>query len=180
MFNKLIDLLIEFIGLFQCFVYVDEYEKGVVLRQGRFHRTVGPGMRWILPLNLEQVLVDNSKPAPMYLDVQSIPTLDDYACNIQVGVIWRIWDIKTWIIDIEDAEDMLGMLCSGVVYDVLQETKWVDAGNKAFKKALIKKMNKLANELGAEIGEVVIQDFATGGADRIWHEGISIGLGFEG
>jgi len=175
-FNRLIDLLIEFIGLFQCWVYVDEFEKGVVLRAGKFHRTIDPGMRWIIPLNIETIFVDNSKPAPLYLDVQSLSTSDDYACNIQVGIIWRIVDIKQFIVEIEDAEDVLAMLCSGVVSKSVHDTKWAAIRDKKYPESLRNPMNKLARQLGAEIGEVVIQDLATGGADRLWHEGISLDI----
>ncbi len=176
MFNRLIDLLIEFISLFQVFVFVDEFEKGVILRQGRFHRTVGPGFRWILPLNQEDIIVANVKPEPMYLDVQSLHTADDYACNLQVGIIWRIIDIKKFIIDFDESEDILGMLCSGVVSNSIHKTKWDGVRESGYPDSLLKPMDKKAIEIGAEIGEVIIQDLATGSADRLWHEGISIDI----
>ena len=50
MFNKLIDLLITFIGLFQCWTYVPPYERGVILRRGLLNRVIGPGWQWLWPV----------------------------------------------------------------------------------------------------------------------------------
>lgn len=177
MFNRLIDLLIDFIGLFQCWVYVDEFEKGVVLRAGRFHRTIDPGMRWIIPLDVEKVLVDNSMPEPMYLDLQSLETADGYTCNIQIGLIWRIIDIELFTIRNENTEDMVGLLCSGVVSRSVTATKWTGIRDPGYADTLKAGMNRKVRKRGAEIDEIIVQDFANGRADRLWHEGITLSVG---
>lgn len=177
MFNRLIDYIVEFIELFQCFVYIDEYEKGVVLRLGRFHRTVGPGLRWILPLGFEEVLVANVVPEPMYLDLQSLETADGYTANIQVGVIWRIIDIEQFAVRNSDTDDMVGLLCSGVVSASVQGLKWSEIRDPDYAATLRAPMNRKVRKRGAEIDEVIVQDFANGRADRLWHEGVSFDLG---
>jgi len=174
--DRLIDLIIEFLELFQVFFFVDEFEEGVVLRQGRFHRTVKPGFRWIIPLSQEDVIVVNVKPEPMWLDVQSVHTKDDYGSNIQVGIIWRVTDVKAFLIDNEDTEDMVAMLCSGVVWKSVQGCKWTEVRNERYPDTLKAPMNRKVRKRGAEIDEVIIQDFASGTANRIWHEGIDISV----
>lgn len=64
MLDRLIDLLVEFVELFQCFVYIDEFEEAVVLRAGRYNRTIGPGFHWIIPFNIEDLIDVNIKPEP--------------------------------------------------------------------------------------------------------------------
>lgn len=176
MFDRLIDVLLEFIGLFQCWVYVDEFEKGVVLRAGEFHRTIDPGMRWIIPIAIEKVLVENSMPDPMYLDLQSLETADGYTCNIQIGIIWRITDIELFTIRNENTEDMVGMLCSGIVSRSVTASKWTDIRDPGYAGTLKAGMNRKVRKRGAEIDEIVVQDFAHGRADRLWHEGISLDM----
>jgi regulator of protease activity HflC (stomatin/prohibitin superfamily) len=177
MFDRLIDLVVEFIELFQVIVFIDHYEKGVVLRRGKFHRVVDPGWRWIQPAGQDEVLVANVKPEPMYLDVQSLHTADDYACNIQVGIIWRIVDIKTFLLENEDTEDIVGMLCSGVVTRSIHKNKWTALREDRYPDSLAAPMNRKVRKRGAEIDEVVVQDFAAGHASRIWHEGIALDMG---
>lgn len=177
MFDRLIDLVIQFIELFQIFVFIDAYEKGVVLRQGKFHRVVEPGFRWVIPFAQESVLVANVKPEPMYLDVQSLHTKDDWACNIQVGVIWRITDIYEYLIENNDTEDIVGMLCSGVVTRSVVSATWAALRKDEYADSLRAPMNRKVRKRGAEIDVVVVQDFSNGQASRIWHEGIALDMG---
>lgn len=177
MLDKLIEVAVEFIELFQFFVFVDEFEEGVILRRGRFHRTVRPGMRWLLPLGQEDIIIVNVKPEPMYLDLQSLETSDDRRGNIQVGIIWRVTDTKVFLIDNEDTKDMVGMLCSGVVSKAFMASKWEDIKDPGYPDTLRAPMNRKVRKRGAEIDEVIIQDFAAGTAGRLWHEGISISAG---
>lgn len=177
MFNRLIELLIEFMELFQIFCFVDAFEEGVILRQGKFHRTVKPGLRWLIPVGQEDVLVANVMPAPRYFDVQSLHTVDDYCANIQVGIIWRVIDIKLFLIDNEETEDIVAMLCSGVVSRSVQGAKWTALRKPEYPDTLRAPMNRKVRKRGVEIDEVIVQDFAAGSADRLWHEGISFSLG---
>ena len=177
MFDRLIDLVVEFIELFQFFAFIDEFEEGVILRQGRFHRVVGPGLRWIIPFSQEDIITVNVKPEPMYLDLQSLHTADGYICNIQIGIIWRVTDAKVFLIDNEDTEDIVGMLSSGVVSRSVQGCKWTAITDPGYPDTLKAPINRKVRKRGAEIDEVVVQDFAAGSASRLWHEGVSISLG---
>lgn len=177
MFDKLIELVVRFIALFRVFVFVDYYEEGVILRRGNFHRVVKPGPRLVQPAGQDRLIVVNVKPEPMYLDVQSLHTADDYASNIQVGIIWRVVDTKVFLLDNEDTEDIVGMLCAGVVSRSLHKVKWAGVREDNYPATLKAPMNRKIRKYGAEIDEVVIQDFATGTANRIWHEGISLAVG---
>ena len=177
MFDRLIDLIVEFITLFQVFVFINHYEEGVVLRRGKFHRVVKPGLRLVQPAGQDEVLVTNVKPEPMYLDVQSLHTADDYASNIQVGIIWRITDIRLFLIENENTETMVSMLCSGVVTRALHSDKWAALREDGYSDTLRAPMNRKVRKRGAEIDDVVIQDFAAGGANRLWHEGIALDMG---
>jgi regulator of protease activity HflC (stomatin/prohibitin superfamily) len=176
-FDRLIDLVVEFIELFQVFVFIDHYEKGVVLRRGKFHRVVDPGLRLVQPAGQDEVLVANVKPEPMYLDVQSLHTADDYACNIQVGIIWRITDIKEFLLENDDTEYTVGMLCAGVVTRSVHSNRWTALRDPGYADTLKAPMNRKVRKRGAEIDEVVVQDFAAGHASRLWHEGIALDMG---
>jgi regulator of protease activity HflC (stomatin/prohibitin superfamily) len=46
MFDKLIDLVVTFIHDILPFKIVDQWEAGVHLKTGKFHRVVSPGLNW--------------------------------------------------------------------------------------------------------------------------------------
>ena len=175
-FEKLVDIFIEFIGLFQIYTFVDEFEQGVILRCGRYHRSIKPGLRWLLPFGLERAIKENSKPAPLYLDLQSLHTKDGIIVNIQIGIIWRIADPFLFIIENEDTERMIGLLCSGIVSASVQSRDWDDLIGPDYTKTLKTPMNREAKRRGAVIDKVVVQDFASGKANRFWHEGIYLSM----
>jgi len=177
MFSRVVDLLIDFIEMFQCWIYIDQYDEGVILRQGKFHRVVGPGFRWIIPFAQEECIATNTTPEPMYLAVQSLHTADDYAANIQVGIIWRVTDIKLFLIDNENTDSMVSLLCAGVVSKSVTGNKWTALREDGYADSLRAPMNRKVRKRGAEIDEVVVQDFAAGYASRIWHEGIALDMG---
>jgi len=176
-FDRLIELVVEFIELFQVFVFINHFEEGVVLRRGKFHRVVEPGLRLVQPAGQDEVLVANVKPEPMYLDVQSLHTADDYACNIQVGIIWRVIDIKLFLIENDETDGIVSMLCAGVVTRSVNANKWTALREDRYADSLKAPMNRLVRKRGVEIDAVVVQDFAAGHASRLWHEGIALDMG---
>lgn len=174
MFEKLIDLLIEFIGLFQVFVYVAEFEGAVVLRAGVYHRTLGPGFHWIVPLGIEDLIDVNIKPEPLYLDTQSLHTKDQYLVNIQVGFTYRVTCPKTFLLDYEDTEGSIAMLISGCVTTAVHRTSWNDLRRGVWLRSLKTQANRIANQRGAEVEEIIVQDLANGNANRLWIEGVEL------
>ena len=176
MWARVFDFVAGFFGQFQCWMYVPQFERVVVLRKGIFHRLLEPGAHGIIPFSYEEGTPVNVMPEPIYLDVQSLHTKDDYACNVQIGFTWRIVDPRKYTLDFEDTEDIVTMLTSGVVTETIHETTWAGIRKKGFAQTLQKPFNSAIFAYGVEIDRVIMQDFTAGIAERIWHEGISLDL----
>lgn len=174
MFEKLIDLLVQFVELFQIFIYVDHYDRAVVLRFGKYHRTVDSGFRFLLPLGMEDVIDINVKPEPQYLDPQSIHTKDEYLTTVQVGYTLRVTDPKTYLLEYEDTDIAIALLVSGMVHDAITGHTWKEVHDGTWLKGLKAKANKKARKRGAFIEELVVQDLASGEANRLWVEGVEL------
>lgn len=118
-------------------------------------------------------------PEPVYLDVQSLHTKDDYACNIQVGMTWRIIDARKFTLDFDDTEDIVTMVCSGIVTDIVHSTTWKGLREPGVGGSFKGRFNRKVRKYGVEIDTTLVQDFAAGQAVRYWHEGISLDFGDE-
>jgi len=173
-FERLVDLIVEFAQLFQFFFYVEHYEQAVVLRFGKYSRTVGPGPHWIWPASMEDAISVNIKPEPMYCDTQSLTTSDGYIINLQVGFTLRVTDAKTYLLDHEHTDDTIAMLLSGIVADKVAASTWEDVHSGDWRKGLRAKANKKARKRGALIIELIVQDLASGDANRLWIEGVEL------
>ena len=172
MFDRLIDLIVKFIGLFQVYTFIDQYKEGVVLRYGKYHRTIKPGWRWVLPLNLEYVLVDNVVPTTTKLGVQSLHTSDDHHINIQGVLLWKITDIRKVILNIEQADDALTDAATGYISEMVANHTWDEIRDPQFARNLKSKIQEQAREWGIRVMKVYISDCSKTRAIRMWHEGL--------
>ena len=172
MFDRLIDLIVKFIGLFQVYTFIAQYEEGVVLRCGKYHRTVKPGWRWILPLNLESVLTDNVVPTTTALGVQSLHTIDGRHINIKGVLFWKITDIRRVLLDVEDADGVLADASRGYISEMVADHTWDEIRSPKFVRNLKSKIQEQAREWGIRVMKVYISDCSKTRAIRMWHEGL--------
>ncbi len=171
MLDRLIDVIVEFVGLFQIYTFIDQYEEGVVLRFGKFNRIAEPGWLWILPLNFETVLVDNVVPTTTELGVQSLHTSDGHHINIQGVLFWKITDIRKVLLDVEDADDALTDAATGYISEMVADHTWDEIRSSQFVKQLKSKIQEQAREWGIKVMKVYISDCSKTRAIRMWHEG---------
>ena len=159
MFNKLIEVLLDFVGLFQCWAYVPQFEEGVVLRRGLYNRTVSPGWEWLYPLNFEELLLENVKPEPVKLEVQSLHTKDHYAANISVAAEYEIFDIRAHILDFEDSFTTNCIIAAGAISDLVQDSRFVDVSDAAVH-SIKGRINRKIKKRGGRFTELVLTDFS--------------------
>jgi len=176
MFDKLIDLIVKFITLFQCWTYIDPFEETLVIRAGKFHRWRGPGWCWLWPAGFEDVITANVRPEPIQLEVQSLHTADDFAVNINVGIEYEIVDIKVHELDFDETATTNCMVIADIVTDMVQNNKFKDIDG-GLVSGLKSKINRKIKKRGARITSAWLQDMSNGAAVRYWHEGIELGMG---
>lgn len=174
MLDRLLDLIIEFIGLFQVFFYVDDFEGAVVLRFGVYHRTLYKGPHWVLPLNMETVIGTNIRPEPMFIDTQSCHTKDGFIANYCVGLIWKVENPKKFLVDNEDSMTQIALIGAGLMRELVTMNTWKQCEPPEFMSAYTVTLNRLLRKLGARVTAAKLIDLASGRADRIWLDGVEI------
>jgi regulator of protease activity HflC (stomatin/prohibitin superfamily) len=161
MFDKLIDLILQFIKLFQFWVVLNPYKGGVRLRLGKFHNVLTPGFHWMLPFNIDAPLWDNVVTETMRTKPQSLTTKDGVAVVISSVVTFRIEDVKTFLLDVEGRNAVVEDSAYGATSAFIMKKTWdelcamEDIGNE-----LAKVVRRQAKKYGAEIISVQLVDFA--------------------
>lgn len=160
MLDRLIDLLTQCIGWFVPFCVVDEFERGIVLRFGKFHRELDPGFHWIIPFEVERVIADNVVPRTMNLGAQSLTTKD--GAQIVLGVILtaRIHDIRKSLLDVEHVDAAVQDSCYAEVARVVHEHTWDEMQAESINDELLKSCRKRAFGYGVEIMRAQFSDLA--------------------
>ena len=157
--GKLVDLLINFLGLFKFWVVLDEYQQGVKLTLGRPRggrkAVLGPGFHLIWPLGIDQVIEDNVVPASLDLPVQTVSLNDGTTISIQCSLVWSISDIYTFELKVEGAEALLQNV-AGIVKQWLSDSSCDDVFNSDLEQHLLAFIHNELPDWGAEIEEVYV------------------------
>lgn len=162
------EIIWDVMGWFQIATFIDEWEEGVLLRRGKYKRTVGPGIAWHLPFEIDEIHTMNVKPTAMELDEQSLTTYDDVKIVCRVVMMWSIFDIKKCTIDVEDASDTLGDIALGYVQEMVEETEWKAIRTRKFRKQLKDRIQRQARKFGITVSTVKFQDLAEARSIRLF------------
>ncbi len=77
---------------------INQYERGVVLRLGRYSRTLDPGFRVIIPYIDKMIKVD-IRTTPMDIPKQEVITRDNVTVNVDAVVYARVIDAQKAVLE---------------------------------------------------------------------------------
>ncbi len=174
MFDRLFDAIATFIDLFIFWVIIDEYERGVCLTLGKrrnwFNKkaVLGPGLHFIWPLAVDNVLVDNVVPDVLALPEQSLTTSDGVDIVIAATVKWSINDIEKITLDVEDADEALEETSCGIIGDVVEASTWEHIHKNGFAANIQKQLTAEVAVWGIEVHKVRMKDKTRAPSLRLW------------
>ena len=125
MFDKLIDLLVTFIHDILPFKIVDQWEKGVQLRFGKFLKVVEPGLNWKIPF-FDQIINTPVITQTVNLKAQTVTSEDEKSVVLTSIVRYHIHDVKKFLLGVMHANDALVDTTQGIIRDMVEGCKWVD------------------------------------------------------
>ena len=123
--QPIIDFLRESWELALPFVVIRQYSGGVILRFGKFRKTIGPGLHWKIPF-ADSVDSCNVVMTTMSPGAQSVTTIDGKDVVIQCIIKYRVTDVKIFLMEVEEARDALADITQGVIRKVVAEKTWVE------------------------------------------------------
>lgn len=125
MFDKLIDLLVTFIHDILPWKIVDQWEKGVHLRTGKFLKVVEPGLNWKLPF-FDQIITTPVITQTVNLKPQTVTSLDEKSVVLTSIVRYHIVDVEKFLLGVMHANDVLIDTTQGIIRDIVEGTNWED------------------------------------------------------
>ena len=87
--------------LFSCFKILSEWQRGLVLRFGRFVGVRGPGLIIIIP-GVERMIRVDTRTITMDIPPQDVITLDNVSLKVNAVLYFRITDPEKAITKVED------------------------------------------------------------------------------
>ena len=77
---------------------INQYERGIVLRLGKYRRTLGPGLRLIFPYIDKMTKVD-VRTTPMDIPKQEVITRDNVTVNVDAVVYFKVLNAEKAVLE---------------------------------------------------------------------------------
>lgn len=171
MFDRLIDLIVQFIELLKFWHVVDPYEEALVLRLGRLSRHLLCGFHWIIPFGIERVYDEHVVPTTHSLGNESMTTKDGKSVGFHAIVTYRVRDIEKLLLEVEDGNHAVRDACCGEIGRVLRESTWDEICAPEILDKLTAAARKRGFRFGVEIMSIQLAGMALCRSIRLMQSG---------
>jgi regulator of protease activity HflC (stomatin/prohibitin superfamily) len=102
---------------------IKEWERGVVLRLGKFQRVVDHGVVWVIPGvdGVTQIVDMRIRSTPV--QAQDALTLDTVPVNVDAVLFWRVTDAKKAVLEVKDFPSTVGWAAQTTLRDLIGRTE---------------------------------------------------------
>ena len=102
---------------------VDQQERGVVMRFGRYEKTLQPGLNFVFPSLIDKVVTVNVGQVRSITHKASMLTQDENIVDVEVAVQWRINDPVEFIFNVKDPALTLRQVTESAVRAVIGQSE---------------------------------------------------------
>lgn len=164
MFDKLITLIQQFVNELNPIFIIDQWEEAVVLRNGKFLKTVKPGLYYKRPF-FDSVWKHTTITQSIDIPPQSITTADNKNVVVKGIIRFTITDIKAFLLTITQPQDVLTDTTGGMIRDIIEDTRW--EGIIDIDKKLTSEVGKFVKKWGIKVEKVTLTDLQIANSIRI-------------
>jgi regulator of protease activity HflC (stomatin/prohibitin superfamily) len=155
MFDKLINFLIELKDDVIPLRVVNEWESGVRMRGGRFHKNVSAGIRFKIPF-LDKIFTCYNITRTLHPHAQTLTTLDQKAIVLKSIIRYHVKDAKTFLLTMNTASDVLIDTTQGIIKETIETMKWDEL--TGVDDIITEKTKEMVEKWGIEIEKVTLTD----------------------
>jgi membrane protease subunit HflK len=160
MFDKVIDFLISIIELFRFFYVIRQWERGVILRFGKWTGEVlQPGLHYIWPLAIDEVFSISILPTVTELEPQTIVTKDKQVIVVQALIKYEVIKPEVCLLEVDNEQDAVKEFTQGALHTVITDVDYETADVRDIETRVKTIARKEINQWGIKIHSVVIKSF---------------------
>jgi regulator of protease activity HflC (stomatin/prohibitin superfamily) len=152
--SQLFNFMLQFWHNMLPFYVINAYEHGIILRLGKFLKSIEAGFGWKIPF-ADEVLHCRNTVTTMAIKNQSLTTLDGKQITIESIVKYKIINAKKYLLEVEDSIDAINDITQGKIKELVNAKNWADI--RVLKDAEIKELvGNEAREWGIKIFYITI------------------------
>jgi len=152
-------LLVAFYFLFAIKI-ADQWEKGVVLRFGRFLGLKGPGMFWVVPIvDSVRSWIDHRVMVTPF-NAEKTLTKDTVPVDVDAVLFWMVWDAEKAALEVEDYRAAITWAAQTALREIIGQMDLADilVGRTRMDAELQKIIDARTNPWGVTVQSVEIRD----------------------
>jgi regulator of protease activity HflC (stomatin/prohibitin superfamily) len=137
-----------------------QWERGVVLRLGRYVGLRGPGLFWVLPFMdtvtrwIDQRVITTSFAAEQTLTSDTVPV------NVDAVLFWLVYDPEKAALEVQEYQQAVSWAAQTALRDIIGRTSLVDLlkGRERIEEELQKLIDQRSNPWGVTVQSVEMRD----------------------
>ncbi len=151
-------LVVIFFVLYNSVAMLKEYQRGVVLRFGRFLKVLGPGINPVFPFVDRVQRIDN-RTVTMDIPTQDVITRDNVSVKVNAVVYFRVVDPERAVLRVEDYFYATSQLAQTTLRSVCGEAELDDLLSKReeFNQRIQKILDQNTDPWGIKVGMVEVK-----------------------
>jgi len=170
MIEKLVDFLLGFLDQLLPFKVINQTDKGVLLRFGKFIRIIEPGIHFKIPF-ADEITPHTVLWTTQSLPAQSLTTKDGKDVVVKAVIKYRIINVETFLLEVWDAIDAISDMTQGIIFDTIKEKTWEELQTTELKPLITRKARNEAKRWGIEVETVTLSDLAKITSIRLINDG---------
>jgi regulator of protease activity HflC (stomatin/prohibitin superfamily) len=137
-----------------------QWEKGIVLRLGKYVGMRGPGLFWVVPLldtvsmYIDQRIITTSFAAEQTLTSDTVPV------NVDAVLFWMVYDPEKAALEVQQYQDAVSWASQTALRDIIGRTYLTDLlrGREKIEEELQKLIDARSNPWGVSVQSVEMRD----------------------
>jgi len=102
---------------------VQEWEKGIILRFGKFSKQIGPGIFWVIPFVDRVVMWIDQRVMTTGFMAEKTLTRDTVPVNVDAVLFWVVWDAKKAALEVADYHEAIAWAAQTALRDIIGKTE---------------------------------------------------------
>lgn len=140
---------------------LDQWDRGLVLTLGKYTKTLGPGLNFVIPF-IQTVIPVDMRIRTVDVRKQEVMTKDNVPVSVDAVIYYKVEKPEEAVLEIQDYAYAVAQYCQTALRDVIGNSTLDEALTEREKLAVeIKKLvDKETTEWGVDITAIKMQDIA--------------------
>jgi regulator of protease activity HflC (stomatin/prohibitin superfamily) len=137
-----------------------QWERGIVLRLGKYHDKKGPGLFWITPLiDSVSAWIDQRTITTTFAAEQTL-TSDTVPVNVDAVLFWMVYDPEKAALEVQNYMQAVSWAAQTALRDIIGRTSLADLlhGRERIEEELQKLIDERSNPWGITVQSVEMRD----------------------